>query len=274
MITPRLECGDSADILRTLEADSVNLTVTSPPYDNLRSYNGMEPFTFDKFTDIATQLYRVTAPGGVVVWVVGDATINGSETGTSFRQALYFRELGFRLHDTMIYRKEGAPLSHSRYEQKFEYMFVLSKGAPKTFNGLREPSKHAGADLDRPNSGMRQDSDAPGRRATGTIQATKLRGNVWEYQTGGGSMSNPLSHKHPAIFPEKLATDHVLSWSNPGDTILDPFMGSGTTGVAATSNGRKFIGIERDVEYFTLSCDIIFQSIAALARRSHIDRAE
>lgn len=269
---PDLHCGDSAKILRTLDACSVDLTVTSPPYDNIRSYNGMEPFTFDKFATIATQLYRITATGGVVVWVVGDATINGSETGTSFKQALYFKEIGFRLHDTMIYCKNGAPLSHPRYEQKFEYMFVFSKGAPKTFNGLREPCLHAGVSRERPNTLTRQDGEknTKNRSTKGHTQDTKLKGNVWTYQTGGGSMSNRLAYKHPAIFPEKLAIDHIISWSNPSDTVLDPFMGSGTTGVAAINNGRKFIGIERDVEYFTLSCDIIFQSIALMNTQGNI----
>ena len=210
--------GDSAVVLQSFPPDCIDLTVTSPPYDNLRTYNG---FTFD-FETIARQLFRVTKAGGVVVWVVGDATVKGSETGTSFKQALYFMQCGFNLHDTMIYlKKDFPPLTHNRYEQQFEYMFVFSKGKLKTFNGLREPSKHAGELRNKRNNKHEVSSAIRNRDGYTTIKETKLRTNVWLM---AGAHTN---HNHPTIFPESLANDHILSWSNEGDTVLDCFCGSG-----------------------------------------------
>src|SRR5208282_6781146 len=217
----RLIVGDAAEKLKELPPDSIDLTVTSPPYDSLRTYNG---YGFD-FETIARELYRVTAKGGVVVWVVGDQTRNGTESGTSFRQALFFKSLGFNLHDTMIYASEKPPLTHNRYEQKFEYMFVLSKGKPKTFNPIKEPSKHAGKSASKRT--FRQDADGvlePSHKNE-KIADLKIRGNIWTYATGTVSASDPHAKEHPAIFPEKLAEDHILSWSNPGDVVLDPMMG-------------------------------------------------
>lgn len=243
-----LHLGDCADVLAGMEADSVDLTVTSPPYDNLRTYNG---FTFD-FERIARELYRVTKQGGVVVWVVGDATINGSETGTSFRQALYFMACGFRLHDTMIFHAEKPPLTHNRYEQKFEYMFVLSKGKPRVFNGLREPSLNAGRNANNRTFRHTGEELQP-MHSLKPYAAEKLRGNVWKYVVGGASTSDKNAFRHPAIFPEALARDHIISWSNPGDIVLDPFLGSGTTGKIAVQSGRRFIGIEISAQYLELA---------------------
>lgn len=230
-------------------ADTIDLTVTSPPYDNLRKYAGL---SFLDFQSIAQHLFRITKDGGIVVWVVADATIEGSETGTSFRQALYFLEIGFRLHDTMIYFTEKPPLTHNRYEQKFEYMFIFSKGKPKTFNGIREPSIYAGKI-----KGMtfRHDGETLEKAHThGPVKATKLKGNVWKYNTGKHhSTKYDLAFNHPAIMPEQLAEDHIVSWSNIGDTVLDPFMGSGTTCSAAKKLDRKFIGIEMDEGYFKIA---------------------
>lgn len=217
----------------------LDLTVTSPPYDNLRTYNG---YDFD-FESIAKELYRVTKNGGVIVWVVGDATIKGSETGTSFRQALYFKEIGFNLHDTMIYKKESQPLNHNRYEQKFEYMFVLSKFKPNIFNGIVEKSKNFGQ---KRTGTMRQDGDhLTNRNAKGTIKKYKLKGNVWEYNVGGKRDDN----RHPAPFPEQLANDHIISWSNENDLVYDCFMGSGTTAKACVQLNRNYIGSEISSEY-------------------------
>ena len=255
----KLMHGDCLEVMAGLPDGSVDLTVTSPPYDNLRTYNG---FTFD-FEGIARELYRVTKPGGVVVWVVGDATVKGSETGTSFRQALYFKDVcGFNLHDTMIFHKEAVPLTHNRYEQKFEFMFVLSKGRPATFNGIRSASRTAGA---KRSSTMRQDGDSlSSRSASGVARETKLIGNVWKYHVGNnGSATDKLAHKHPAIFPEQLAADHIASWSNPGDVVLDPFLGSGTTGKMAVLAGRDFIGIEISDEYLAIASE----RIAAVTQR-------
>jgi site-specific DNA-methyltransferase (adenine-specific) len=241
--------GDAAVKLKGFPDDSVDLTVTSPPYDGLRTYNG---YSFD-FESIAKELYRVTKPGGVVVWVVGDQTKDGTESGNSFRQALFFKECGFNLHDTMIYASEKPPLTHNRYEQKFEYMFVLSKGKPKTFNPIKEPCIHAGKSASKRT--FRQDADGvlePAHKDE-KIADTKIKGNIWTYATGTVSASDPYAKQHPAIFPEKLAEDHILSWSNPGDLVLDPMAGSGTTGKMALKNGRNFVGIDLSEKYLEIA---------------------
>ncbi|GAK00888.1 DNA methylase N-4/N-6 domain protein [Geomicrobium sp. JCM 19055] len=219
---------DCLEGMKGLGDGSVDLTVTSPPYDDIRGYHGFE-FDVEK---IVPELYRVTKDGGVVVWVVGDRTVKGSESGTSFKQALLFMEQGFRLHDTMIYRKKNPmPQNHGRYEQSFEYMFVFSKGKPNTFNGLREQCVTAGS---RYNYATRQSSSSVLEGGVGrnrdevvTTKDTKLKGNVWEYSIGiHQSTKDKVAFQHPAIFPEKLAEDHILSWSNSGDVVLDPFAGS------------------------------------------------
>lgn len=223
-------CGNCLEVLKGFPENCINLTVTSPPYDNLRSYNGYE---FD-FEGIARELFRVTANGGVVVWVVGDATDKGSETGTSFRQALYFKEIGFNLHDTMIYEKNSpafpARASSNRYTQIFEYMFVFSKGKPKCNLICDKPNKWAGH------------KDFSGKLKN-PVPDFSPRNNIWKYTTSFNGV------KHPAPFPEKLAEDHILTWSNPGDLVLDPMAGSGTTLRAAKKAGRNYIGIEISEEY-------------------------
>ena len=188
------------------------------------------------------------------MWVVGDATVKGSETGTSFKQALYFMQCGFNLHDTMIYlKKDFPPLTHNRYEQQFEYMFVFSKGKLKTFNGLREPSKHAGELRNKRNNKHEVSSAIRNRDGYTTIKETKLRTNVWLM---AGAHTN---HNHPAIFPEALANDHILSWSNEGDTVLDCFCGSGTTPKMAKLLNRHYIGIEVSAEYVALANERLAQ---------------
>lgn len=256
--------GDCLDVMKKIPDNSVDLTVTSPPYDNLRTYNGnIDQWSFEKFKAIAKELYRVTADGGVVVWIVGDATIKGSETGTSFRQALYFMDCGFNLHDTMIYQKKSVYAHdprNKRYKQAFEYMFVLSKGKPKTYNEIKDkPNKTAGKMLSG-NKGR----DKTGKKrkvAPVVIGEYQARFNIWEYQTGKQSATDILAFEHPAIFPEQLAKDHIISWSNEGDTILDCFMGSGTTGKMAVLNNRNFIGIELDKGYFDIAKERIEKSV-------------
>ena len=243
--------GASETMMQELPDGCIDLTVTSPPYDNLRSYNG---FVLD-WHKVIEQLYRVSKPGGVVVWVVADATVNGSETGTSFRQALWAMECGFRLHDTMIYAKDGAPpLNHNRYEQEWEYVFVFSKSSPKTFNPITERSRNAGVR----DSGTRRNSgkDALGQKhGAGRVCAPKkVKGNVWRYGVGyRKTTSDKHAYDHPAIFPEALACDHIISWSNPGDLVLDPFMGSGTVAKMAMQNGRDYLGFDISEEYVELA---------------------
>ncbi len=239
----KIICGDCLDTMRELQDKCVDLTVTSPPYDNLRTYNG---YTFD-FEGIAQELYRITKDGGVVVWVVGDATIKGSETGTSFRQALYFKEIGFNLHDTMIYRKiNPMPVRHNRYMPCFEYMFVLSKGCPKSINLILEKTLATGKEK---YTGTQQEN---GKFTAygGQRNLDRIKYNVWDLKVGyAQSTKDRVAFEHPAIFPERLAEDHILSWSNEGDTVLDPMCGSGTTLKMAQKNNRNFIGIEISPDY-------------------------
>jgi len=247
-----LYLGDCLEVMRDMLSDgSVDLTVTSPPYDNLRTYNGtLNDWTPEKWQAVIRELFRVTTQGGVVVWIVADATINGSETGTSFRQALYAMDCGFRLHDTMIWNKgsfTGVGALATRYAPVFEFMFVWSKGAPATFNPLKDRKNKVagklGGRLRRADGSMRQMSTAGKDRAE-----YGQRFAIWDIPPVGGNRTG-----HPAPFPEALARDHILSWSNPGDTVFDPFLGSGTTGKMALLEGRRFIGIERVPNYFDIA---------------------
>ena len=245
-----LYLGDCLERMKEIPDGSVDLTVTSPPYDNLRTYNNSLDWGEHVWKPVLQELFRVTKKGGVVVWVVGDATIKGSETGTSFKQALYAKEVGFNLHDTMIYQKSTPPLSHNRYEQNFEYMFIFSKGKPKTFNGIRESREYMDK---RKNKAFGKNKDDSIDYGFSSKRETRLKRNVWKIFAGGGS-SDAMASRHPAIFPEQLANDHIISWSNENDLVFDPFMGSGTTGKMAKLNNRKFIGIEREPKYFEIAC--------------------
>lgn len=249
--------GDCVLEVQKMESNTIDLTVTSPPYDNLRTYAGTLEWNFEIFQQVANELYRITKYGGVVVWVVGDATIKGSETGTSFRQALYFKDIGFNLHDTMIWEKStfsAVGALKTRYAPVFEYMFILSKGKLKTFNPLKDkPNKHFGVS----HHGTYRKKDGTTKEVVGknkgkTVAEFGQRHNVWKVNE-----EKVLNKLHPAVFPEKLANDHIISWSNEGDTVFDPFMGSGTTGKMAKLNNRNFIGIEKVDEYFNIAKDRI-----------------
>lgn len=213
----------------------------------------------DVWKPIIKELYRVTKEGGVVVWVVGDATINGSETGTSFRQALYAMECGFNLHDTMIYKSKKPPLTHNRYEQEFEYMFVLSKGRPDVFNPKKDKTNYFG-ETKKYNYGSRNKAKLDKKKAIRyreektTVNDYKIIGNIWDYPTGmNGSSKDAIAFNHSATFPESLAKDHIRSWSNEGDLVYDPFMGSGTTAKMAHLLKRNWIGSELSQEYVDLA---------------------
>ena len=250
-----LMLGDCLERMKEIPSGSVDLTVTSPPYDNLRTYNNSLDWGEHVWKPVLRELFRVTKQGGVVVWIVNDATIKGSETGTSFRQALYAKEIGFNLHDTMIYRRNAMPNSAKRYSQDFEYMFVFSKGSINTFNPIMIPCTYAGCGTSPTTRGKDGMLVSSGRRI---IKDYKKNSNIWFYTAGvGKSTKDVIAHKHPAIFPEQLANDHIISWSNEGDTVLDCFMGSGTTGKMALLNNRKFIGIEKDETYFKIAQDRI-----------------
>lgn len=225
----------------------IDLTVTSPPYDGLRKYNG---YSFP-FEDIAKELYRVTKEGGVVVWVVNDGTEGGSETGTSFRQALYFKEIGFNLHDTMIWKKETFALPEStRYYPIFEYMFILSKGAPKTTNLIAD-RRNLWSGTKIHGTYRKKDGSIQERSSTWKEVVCKdygVRFNVWEITTEKQNRTG-----HPAVFPLQLAADHIKSWSNEGDLVYDCFLGSGTTALAAHKTKRHFIGSEISEEYYNIA---------------------
>ena len=254
-----LKQGDCLDLIKNLPNESVDLIVTSPPYDDLRTYNGaIKSWSFDKFKLIAKEIYRITKHGGCVVWVVSDSTVKGSETGTSFRQALYFKECGFNLHDTMIWQKIS-PFQHkNRYIQSFEYMFVFSKGAKKSANLICDrKNKYAGTRV----HGTERQADGytkalSEKQKSKSIKEFGSRLNIWDI--------SPDKHNrtgHPAVFPLQLAKDHILTWSNEGDLVLDPFMGSGTTGVACVNTNRNFIGYEIDETYFNIAKERIGNAI-------------
>jgi site-specific DNA-methyltransferase (adenine-specific) len=246
---------DCLEGMKRMNDNFIDLTVTSPPYDNLRNYNG---YTFN-FEGIAKELYRVTKNGGIVVWVVGDATIKGTETGTSFRQALYFKEIGFNLHDTMIWNKENCASvgSLNRYENVFEYMFVLSKGKPKTANIIKDkPNKRAG---ELQNGSIRlKDGTVKKTSNYGKKKKSEFgrRSNVWSVFPA----KSKKERLHPAPFSEILAEDHILSWSNKNDIILDPFIGSGTTAKMAKLNNRNYIGFDVSSEYVKIANNRIIEA--------------
>lgn len=250
----KLYIGNNVELMKEIDNDQIDLTVTSPPYDNLRKYNG---YSFD-FENVAKELYRITKQGGVVVWVVGDKTEKGSETGTSFKQALFFKEIGFNLHDTMIYQKIGGLKpnpSIPRYAPDFEYMFVLSKGKPKSFNEIRIPCSTAGEKLGKSKKQRQVNGELKGLTLTHKeVQDTKRKGNIWAYGVGyNKSTTDKIAFEHSAIFPEQLAKDHILSWSNEGDIVFDPFVGSGTTAKMAMLSGRNYIGIDISQEYIDIA---------------------
>lgn len=238
------ECNEFMD---SLEDNFIDLTVTSPPYDMLRSYNG---FDFD-FGQIAKNLYRVTKKGGIVVWVVGDKIKNGDRSLTSFKQALVFQEVGFKVHDVMIYRKKNTPFMRSNaYTNCFEFMFVLAKDTVNTFNPIKEKTVRQGFEKVPYNKGP----DAVNKKILKELKPEKTLTNIWDYAVGlHGSTSDKVAFKHPAIFPEKLAEDHILSWTNKGDIVFDPMCGSGTTCKMALIHGRNYLGCDISEEYIAVS---------------------
>ncbi len=254
--------GSCQEELTKLQENSIDLTVTSPPYDNIRDYNG---YVFGKhdFKKIVSELYRVTKKGGVLVWIVGDAVIKGSETGTSFRHALGFMKEGFKLHDTMIYEKNTSSFparrNGNRYTQIFEYMFVFCKDKIRTSNLICDkPNKWAGVTNWGKKTHRNKNGELVETNDIKPVPDFSPRNNIWKYTVGKNyNSSDKESHEHPAIFPEKLAEDHILSWSNEGDIVLDPFMGSGTTCKMAKKNKRKYIGIDISKEYCELAEKII-----------------
>lgn len=256
--------GDCLEVMDKLikEGIKIDLTVTSPPYDDLRSYDNSLAWNFDIFKQVANRLYDITKDGGVVVWIVGDKVIKGSESGTSFKQALYFKEIGFNLHDTMIYHKKNSfgtcgnpPI---RYSQAFEYIFVFTKGRIQTFNPIRIPCIHSGEKVKGASTRKNRQSDGlpfdHKRKKDIDVKDTKIKENIFSYHTGfNKSSKDRIAFEHPAIFPESLALDMIQSYSNEADLVFDCFMGANTTGKMALLNNRKFIGVEKVERYFEIS---------------------
>lgn len=258
-------CGDNCEVMRTLPSESIDLVVTSPPYDDLRTYGG---HSWD-FYGVAWNLKRLLKPGGVIVWVVNDATVKGNETGSSMSQALHFKGIGLWLHDTMIWQRLCPFPESTRYHPAFEFMFVLSNGKPKTFNPLKDRKTTTGGASSV--SRMERQADGTCRRPKREFVRNEFgaRLNVWDVKAGWGSSTKDRdAFEHPAIFPESLARDHILSWSNPGDVVLDPFSGSGTTAKMARETGRRFIGIEVNPEYVEISRKRLAQQVLPMEAAS------
>ncbi len=246
----KITCGDCLEVMKDFENGSIDMILTSPPYDNLRNYKG---YVFP-FEDIARELFRVVKDGGIVVWVVGDATINGSETGTSFKQALFFNEVGFNLHDTMIFKKRNPipQIYRKRYSNEFEYMFVFSKGKVQTHNPIKVDCIHAGLELNGTTYKNYSKNDQTRKKMAKPVKKQKIKGNIWEYVVGK-NLEDQEAKGHPAPFPCALAKDHISSWTNEREIVLDPMCGSGTTCKVAYQLKRKFIGIDISKEYCELS---------------------
>ena len=238
--------GNCLDVMKSFEDKSVDLVITSPPYDNLRNYNG---YSFN-LEGIVRELFRIIKQGGIVVWVIGDATIDGNETGTSFRQALFFKDIGFNLHDTMIFQKKNPipQIYRKRYNNIFEYMFVFSKGVVKTHNPIMIDCLHAGLKLNGTTYKNYSKTVQVRKKMAKPVKDQKMRGNIWEYVVGK-SKEDQEAKGHSAPFPCQLAEDHILSWSNKGDLVLDPMCGSGTTCKIAKKLDRNYIGIDISKEY-------------------------
>lgn len=233
-----VHCGDNCQGMMQLPDGCIDLVVTSPPYDDLRTYGG---HSWD-FYGVAWNLARVLKPGGVIVWVVADATKGGSETGSSMEQALHFKRLGLDLHDTMVYQTSKPPINDNRYQAAWEYMFVLSRGKPKSWNPIKEKAVYAGKNVGNGATYWSADGTKKPRHHVNAVAEMRVRENVWRIVSRPGV-------GHPAVFPEQIASDHIMSWSNKGDIVLDPFMGSGTTAKAAQELGRHYIGFEINPEY-------------------------
>lgn len=246
----KIVCTDCLDGMARMPGESVPLSVTSPPYGGLRTYDGHSSFDF---LAVAKELYRVTMPGGVVVWVVQEQIIDGSESGETSRQRLAFADIGFRLHHTMVMAKSGGHQhSSNRYGRALEYAIILSKGVPRYFCPFRDkPNKEAGRMKTFKNR-LPDGSFAPVKHRM--TPPFGIRPPVWTYATGRNvTAKEGYALDHPAVMPEKMAEDHILSWSKVGDLIFDPFAGSGTTLKMARLNYRNYLGFEVNPDYVEIA---------------------
>ena len=250
--------GESVEFMRNnIPNNSIDMVLTSPPYDDLRDYDGFE-FDYEMMLD---EIYRVLKDGGVCVWVVGDSVIDRRKQLSPFKQATYANMIGLKLYDNIIYHKTTpSPPHKDRYFNTYEYMFVFFKGdKPKCIKLLADrKNKTAGRFT---GSITRREQCGKLTRKDGVyIGNYGIRDNIWSYDVGNNKTTkDKFAYQHPAIFPEKLAEDHILSWTNEGDIVLDPMCGSGTTCKMAKLNNRRFIGIDISKEYVELSkerCEI------------------
>lgn len=250
-IKNKIFCGDNVEIMKKFPDNCIDLVVTSPPYDNLRDYDGELIWNFEKFKTISSELFRIMKPGGAIIWVVGDKTKKGNKSLTSYRQAIYFQELGFNIYDVIIYEKAGTGPPHpNRYFNAFEYMFVLSKGKINTVNLIKDKKNKWGGHETFSEVTRREKDGSLTKKKKIKINEYGIRTNIWRYVNGKGfAAEEEIAHKHPAIFPEKLAEDHIKSWSNEGDIVLDLFGGSGTTIKAANKLDREWIYIDTVKDY-------------------------
>lgn len=248
----RLLHGDCLELMKQIPEASVDMVITSPPYDDLRTYDDKAAFSFKETAKLLSSLLKT---GGVIVWNVGDQCVNGSETGTSFRQALYFMdECGLNLHDTMIWQKSNfSNPSTTRYHQVFEYVFILSKGKPKTFNPIKDRKNVSSGNIGSFGENTVTQKDGSKKiRQRKIVEEYGMRHNVWIVNTAGQEQT-AKKYGHPAMFSESFAHDHIVSWSNEGDLIFDPFMGSGTSGAVAKRLGRRYIGMEINEVYYEIA---------------------
>jgi len=246
----KIVVSNATEYLLKLSDEIFDFCITSPPYDNLRNYKGFE---FD-FEAMAVELFRTLKTGRTLVWVVNDATIKGSETGTSFRQVLKFMEIGFNLHDTMIFKKRNPipQIYRKRYNGEFEYMFVLSKGKVEVHNPIMVPCAHAGLELSSTTYKNFSRGEQKRGKIANPVKQEKIKGNIWEYVVGKNAIDQ-TAKGHPAPFPVQLAIDHIKSWTNEGDLILDPMCGSGSSCLAAKLLNRDYLGIDISEAYCELA---------------------
>ncbi len=258
----RLRRGDFLDRVKKFKTNTIDCTITSPPYDDIRDYENSLVWNLDVCVQMAKELYRVSKVGAVVCWVVADQTKDGSESGNAFRQALAFMDVGFKLHDTMIYRKENPPPTggNNRYFQSWEYMFVFSKGKPKTFNPkmIKRKNKYNDKRTHRTKNFVRGADGKHKEKRTVELREVVKSTNILSYVVGGGnSTMDKEAFQHPAIFPEHLVYDLILTFTNAGDLVCDPMHGSGTVGKMCVLTGRRILGFEKVRKYFDVQINRI-----------------
>jgi len=250
----KIFCGEAAEVMRSFPDESIDMVFTSPPYGTVRSYNG---YKFN-FQEIAIELTRILKPGGVIAWNEADTIVNGSKTLTPSKHALYFsEECGLKVHDEMIYEKNScsfpAKRNGLRYSNVYEEVFILSKGKPKSVNLICDKRNRCYGEKGFGMASQRRKNGDLVKYERKPTPKFSPRDNIWRVFTGKGySSKDSNASKHPAISPDLLVLDHIRTWSNEGDIILDPMAGSGTTCVMAKALKRQYVGIEISDEYCQL----------------------